>query len=818
VSPATRRAAAPGPPVEALRKVLALERKRGCNNSTVYGGLDAFLRNQLGADGFPPDSPVAQAIAALPADGGYARLSANERRAWLDGTLAVASGKAPPPRPVAKATPRPRSPVKNERLAPIEAPVTVLKGVKDALAGKFEKLGVRTVRDLLYLFPRRHSDFGHLRQIAELTPGSEETVRARVWSASETQLGRRGKGSEATVGDESGMMRVVWFNSPWVARQLRTNMEIVIAGKVALHNGRPTFENPEWEPWEESEDLTHTGRLVPVYPLTAGLSGRTVRRLARQALDGYVDALADPLPDSLRERLRLLDLPDAVRQAHYPDSQEMIERARRRLALDELLPLQLSVLLRRRQWQQPGSADAIRIDNDTLDAFLATLPYALTGAQEKALRQLRDDLSRDIPMSRLLQGDVGSGKTVVAACGLLAAVASGHQTVFMAPTEILAEQHFRTLRELFSAGDTADGIAEASMPYLDRPLRVALLTGSARAKQKSEVYERIESGEIDIAVGTHALIQQSVTFQRLGFVIVDEQHRFGVMQRAALRSKSSRSAHMLVMTATPIPRSLYLTLYGDLDVSVIDEMPPGRKPVVTRWWPPERRQDTYDFLREQVAAGRQAFVICPLVEESASLEVKAAVQEYERLRTEVYPDLALELVHGRMSGRDKDAAMRRFREGEAQVLVSTAVVEVGIDVPNATVMLIEGADRFGLAQLHQFRGRVGRGGDQAYCLLLSESPSAEAQQRLRLMEETTDGFRLAEADLRMRGPGEFFGTRQSGLPDFRVASLLDTRLIELAREEAARLLEDDPHLDKPEHSALARDVTRLYQQVTGEVH
>jgi ATP-dependent DNA helicase RecG len=275
---------------------------------------------------------------------------------------------------------------------------------------------------------------------------------------------------------------------------------------------------------------------------------------------------------------------------------------------------------------------------------------------------------------------------------------------------------------------------------------------------------------------------------------------------------------MLVMTATPIPRSLYLTLYGDLDVSVIDEMPPGRKPVVTRWWPPERRQDAYDFLREQVEAGRQAFVICPLVEESESLQVKAAVQEFERLRADVYPDLTLELVHGRMSGRDKDTAMRRFREGEARVLVSTAVVEVGIDVPNATVMLIEGADRFGLAQLHQFRGRVGRGGDQAYCLLLAESPSSEAQQRLRLMEETTDGFRLAEADLRMRGPGEFFGTRQSGLPDFRVASLLDTRLIELAREEAARLLEDDPHLDKPEHAALAREVTRLFQQVTGEVH
>jgi ATP-dependent DNA helicase RecG len=361
-------------------------------------------------------------------------------------------------------------------------------------------------------------------------------------------------------------------------------------------------------------------------------------------------------------------------------------------------------------------------------------------------------------------------------------------------------------------------VAEATPPYLGRPLRIALLTGSLKASGKSSLYERIEKGEVDVAIGTHALIQGGVTFARLGFVIVDEQHRFGVMQRAALRDKSARSSHMLVMTATPIPRSLYLTLYGDLDASAIDEMPPGRKPVVTRWWPPERRQDAYDFLQEQVEAGRQAFVICPLVEESESSQSKAAVQEYERLRADVFPQFEIELVHGRMSGKEKDAAMTRFRSGEAQILVSTSVIEVGIDVPNATVMLIEGADRFGLAQLHQFRGRVGRGADQSYCLLLSESPSAEAQQRLRLMQDTTDGFALAEADLRMRGPGEFFGKRQSGLPDFRIASLLDTRLIELARREAEGLLADDPELSRPEHAGLAIEVARMMELVTGEVH
>jgi ATP-dependent DNA helicase RecG len=513
-----------------------------------------------------------------------------------------------------------------------------------------------------------------------------------------------------------------------------------------------------------------------------------------------------------------MDVQQAVRQAHYPDDQESIARARRRLALDELLPLQLSVLLRRAAWRKPGSADSIAIAQDVLDGFLATLPYELTGAQHKALAQLLDDLSQDVPMSRLLQGDVGSGKTVVAACGLLAAVVSGHQGAMMAPTEILAEQHFRTLCALFGAESSDGPVAEAQPPYLDRPLRIALLTGSLRASHKSQLYERIESGEIDIAVGTHALIQKGVSFDKLGFAIVDEQHRFGVMQRAELRSKAGTAAHMLVMTATPIPRSLYLTLYGDLDVSVIDEMPPGRKPIETKWWLPEHRQDAYEFLRKQVQGGRQAFVICPLVEESETLQSKAAVQEYESLSTEVFTELRLDLVHGRMNAKDKDAAMQRFRAGEADILVSTAVVEVGIDVPNASVMLIEGADRFGLAQLHQFRGRVGRGAEQSYCLLLSETPSMEAQQRLRLMESTTDGFKLAEADLNMRGPGEFFGTRQSGLPDFRIASLLDTRLIELARTEAARILEADPGLAKPEHATLAREAARLFELVTGEVH
>lgn len=812
----------PARPDDRLRKILQFERAKGCEDRVVTSGLDSFLKNVLADRSQPVELAVAQAIRSLP-DGGYRALPRAERRRWLDDVLAVAEGRPVEPKAKAKTGERPKRPLAKPNETGIDAPISVLKGVSAKHEAQFEKLGVSTVRDLLYLFPHRHNDYAALRKIAELTPGEDETVRGRVWSAHEARLGGR-PGSEATIGDDSGMMRLVWFNNPWVARQLRTNAEIVVSGKIGLYHGRPVLENPEWELWEQGEELTHTGRLVPVYPLTKGLPGRTVRRIVRPALDTYPEMLADALPPALRKRLELPEIASAVRQAHYPDDQASLEDARRRLALDELLPLQLSVLLRRGQWRQPGAALPLALPTPVLEGFLASLPFALTDAQEKSLASLLADLGQDVPMSRLLQGDVGSGKTVVAAAGLLAAVANGYQAVMMAPTEILAEQHFRTICAIFDADAEARPLAEQQPAYLDRPLRIALLTGSLPAKEKTALHEQLAAGEIDITVGTHALIQGAVSMRRLGFAVVDEQHRFGVMQRAALREKgsdeagTSRSPHMLVMTATPIPRSLYLTLYGDLDVSVIDELPPGRKPIKTRWWPPDRRGDAYAFLREQIDGGRQAFVICPLVEESDLLQAKAAVQEYERLRTEVFPDLGLDLVHGRLPAREKEAAMARFRAGQAQVLVSTAVVEVGIDVPNATVMLIEGADRFGLAQLHQFRGRVGRGVDQSYCLLLSESPSPEAQQRLRLLQESNDGFKLAEADLQMRGPGEFFGVRQAGLPDFRVASLLDTRLIELARNEAAAILERDPELSAPEHAALGAEVARLFEAVTGEVH
>jgi ATP-dependent DNA helicase RecG len=812
--------------------VLELERQRRFADRAVTAGLDVFLTNIRIHESAQLRSDVAARIDVLPGSG-YRSLPPARRRAWIEDVLGVLRNGGVRQRASSRSHPRAAQPALSSahvgagpklsaddmaRLG-VDAPVHAVKRVPLALAVKFDRLGVHTVRDLLLLFPRRHADYGEPVPIAELEFGREQTVRAQVWSARERQFGFRMRATEATVGDSSGMMNCVWFNQPWIARQLATNAEVVLSGRVSEHQSRPRFDNPEWELW--SDDLLHTGRLVPVYPLTAGLANRTVRRVMREAIDGYARMLPDALPAAMRDRLGLIAIADAVAQMHYPAGRAALEAARRRLAFEELLPIQLTVMLRRRHFQASAPAEPMPLSADAERRFKEALPFTLTGAQERVLFDVLNDCRRPVPMSRLVEGDVGSGKTVVAAAALLAAAENGRQGVMMAPTEILAEQHFRTLRELFDADGFSTSIATARPAFLERPVRIALLTGSARSKERAQLYAAIEQGDIDIACGTHALIQGGVRFHDLGVAVVDEQHRFGVMQRAALREKGSKAAHtphMLVMTATPIPRTLALTVYGDLDVSVIDELPPGRQPIKTAWVAADERESAERFVREQVRAGRQAFVICPLVEESETLDVKSATAEYERLRREVFPDLRLELLHGRMPAKQKDAIMRRFRTGDADILVSTSVIEVGIDVPNATVMLIEGADRFGLAQLHQFRGRVGRGAEQSYCLLLAEDPSDEARRRLELVEGTADGFKLAEADMEMRGPGQFFGTKQSGLPGLKVARLSDVKLIELTRGEAERLLDEDQSLLRPEHAALNQRVRALLDSVVDEEH
>ncbi|MBE0415166.1 MAG: ATP-dependent DNA helicase RecG [Dehalococcoidia bacterium] len=783
--------------VATLRKILELERKRGYEDGAVIGGLDRYLQ-RWGSEF--PDS-------LLPAS--YASLDKRQRGEWLKKALHWLDGMEVEgqrvPAPSAKMD-------KN-----LDEPITTIKGISTNLAIKFRRLGVQTVCDLLYFFPRRHIDYSKRKTIAELEVGKEQTIVATVWQAQEATLGGR-RSTEAIVGDETGNMRVVWFNQPYLAKKLRTNSQLVLSGRVSLFRGLKVFLSPEHEPLV-SENLTHTGRLIPLYPLTEGLSPRVVRKLVKETVELWAPHLPDFLPEGVRSRAQLLDLPEAIKQAHYPKNEALKDSARKRLAFDELFLIQLGVLSRRRDWREGGEANPIKPEGEVLEAFLCSLPFALTRAQQRALEEILADLAKVRPMSRLLQGEVGSGKTVVATAALLATVASGYQGAFMAPTEILAEQHFPNISALLArAGreEKVEGSLRTFSSILPHPINMALLIGSMKQNEKERVHRAIAEGEVDIVVGTHALIQQDVDFERLGLAIVDEQHRFGVMQRSALRQKGG-SPHLLVMTATPIPRSLALTLYGDLDLSVIDELPPGRQQISTRLLEPEERDKAYHFLRQQVEKGRQGFIICPLIEESEAIEAKAATNEYERLSRDVFPDLRLGLVHGRLKSSEKEEVMRRFRGGELDILVATPVVEVGIDVPNATVMLIEGADRFGLAQLHQFRGRVGRGEQQSYCILVAESPSPEGRERLSLLERTQDGFALAEEDLRLRGPGEFFGTRQSGLPDLKMAKLSDIALLEIARREAIRLFKEDPDLSRLEHQPLAREVARLWQDGIGGV-
>jgi len=803
---------------ESLRKILELESRKGYADSAVIGGLDRFLSNW---------APRAIESLATPkllgnfhklrlANPGYASLTREQRREWTEGVLgflaeaeSAAAEKAERASVVGQPLAKPRV-SRREVGQSLDSSVTVIRGISTALAARFNRLGVKTVRDLLYFFPHRHLDYSRRVTISQLVEGKEETIVATVWQAQEIRLGGR-RSTEAIVGDETGNVRVVWFNNPYLAKKLTTNTQLIISGRVVLFKGRHVFESPEWELLEDRE-LIHTGRLVPIYSLTEGLRPRPVRKLMKAVIDQWAWQVRDFLPPGLRERQKLLELPQAISQAHFPESEDVKVRARIRLAFDELFLLQLGVLSKKRAWQEGLPGNPFTIEPSVLAGFLGGLPFALTPAQERALKELLADLEKPRPMSRLLQGEVGSGKTVVATAALLMAAANGYQAAFMAPTEILAEQHFSTVGQLLSRAGRMEEEQDYLHRYpglLSRPVTVALLIGDISSARKQELQQRILDGEIDIVIGTHALIQREVEFHRLGLAVVDEQHRFGVTQRSALRQKGF-NPHVLVMTATPIPRTLALTLYGDLDLSVIDQLPPGRQMVKTRWLKPGQRQSAYSFIHREVAGGRQAFIICPLVEESEAVQAKAATAEYERLSQEVFPDRRLGLLHGRLSAADKDMVMRCFRAGELDILVATPVVEVGIDVPNATVMLVESADRFGLSQLHQFRGRVGRGQAQSYCLLLAQNPSEIGRLRLDTIEKVQDGFKLAEEDLKIRGPGEFFGTRQSGLPDLRMAKLSDIALLELARTEATRLFQQDPHLQKPEHSPLVKELTRIW--------
>jgi ATP-dependent DNA helicase RecG len=799
-------------PTEKLTNILRLEAEK-YEDRAVLGGLsryaDTWLRESTAALG-PDAANWIQAIAqrlrtysdlpdATARQQAMAALTKMLESSPAPGAARQAE-KEPAISPPPATKPAEVKPPPAHSYTGLDSPVTTLRGVGSSQANRLEKLGVRVIRDLLYLFPRRYDDYSQLKPINRLEYGEEVTIIAKVWDAGVHDTRGGGKLFKAVLSDNSGFVEATWFNQPYLADRISAGQQIVISGKVDEYMGRLCFNSPEWELLDK--ELLHTARIVPVYPLTKGITGKWLRRLVKHSVDYWSKRLPDHLPASVREGADLINLETAIVQAHFPDDQKALKKARYRLAFDEIFVLQVGLLQRRHEWRSEP-AKPLPVDESFLHDFASTLPYKLTRAQDEALRQIVADLHTERPMNRLLQGDVGSGKTVVAAAAMALTVTAGAQAALMAPTAVLAEQHYRTISSLM---EKASG----------RRPTVRLLTSNVTGQEREEIYAGLADGCVDIVIGTHALIQEGVEFKELAFVVIDEQHRFGVRQRAALRQKgrdgsSTIYPHLLVMTATPIPRSLELTVWGHLDVSIIGEMPPGRKPVTTRLILPTERERAYSFVRGQVEKGRQAFIICPLVEESDKVEAKAAVEEYDRLQKQIFPDLKLGLLHGRLKGDEKEATMARFARGELDVLVATSVVEVGIDVPNATVMLIEGADRFGLAQLHQFRGRVGRGEHDSYCLLVSESASEEAQERLRAVEATNDGFELAQKDLEMRGPGEFLGTRQSGFPDLKLASVTDLQLIKAAREAARRFFETDPELSNPDNRLLARRVAQFWQ-------
>ena len=840
--------------LEKLRKFFRLEAENKYANTAVIGGLAKILdfwEAEARNEGLPED--LIQLVAMRLRD--YQRLTPTSRADTLKGVWKRIQGqisdanipspiyaeetpaprqesapeppapvveKAPAPKPQPQPQPeRPAQPQPERKPAParassypgaqtsqtpvaLNASLTVLQGVGPKNAATLEKMGLYTLGDMLYYVPRRYDDYSQLKPIHALTYGEVVTVIGQIQSVVNRPI-RGGKMQivEVIINDGTGAIRITWFNQPWLVNRLSEGMMIAVAGKIEQYLGRLVLNSPDWET-VETENL-HTHRIVPIYPLTATITQKWLRQLMDQVIRFWSPRVADPLPETVKQAAGLMNLGEAIQQAHFPDSQENLKTSRERLAFDEIFYLQMGVLRQKRDWQSVVGR-IFDVPDEWLNEQIVDLPFTLTNAQKRAVDDICVDLGSGRPMNRLIQGDVGSGKTVIAALAAHMVVHSGAQVAIMAPTSILAEQHYKSFSKLLSAAGS--GIEEGA---------IRLLTGDTNASERAAIQEGLASGEVKILIGTHALIEDPVTFKDLQLTVIDEQHRFGVGQRAALRAKGS-NPHLLVMTATPIPRSLALTLYGDLDLSVIDEMPAGREPVSTHILMPQERERAYSLIQSQIEAGRQAFIVYPLIEESEKLEnLKGAVDDHARLSKEIFPNFKLGLLHGKMKPDEKDSIMADFRDRKYDILVSTTVIEVGVDVPNATVMLIEGANRFGLAQLHQLRGRVGRGGGGSFCLLVPDQADAAENDRLQAMVETNDGFKLAELDLKQRGPGEFLGTRQSGYATtLKMASLTDVALIEKARLHAQKMFEIDAELKAPEHALLAEALDRFWGN-TGDV-
>ncbi len=683
----------------------------------------------------------------------------------------------------------------------LDRPVQFLKGVGPRRAEALAKLGIHTARDLIYHAPHRYLDATTVTPIAKLVPGMEATAIGEVVSKGVIPTRRGLRLFQAVIRDPSGLIECSWPGQPFLDRAIRKGDKLLVSGPVRFFHGRQIQPREFTVLARAGEAAADEGTVFPVYPATAGLTHRQIRNLVDRNLDLLLTAVEEEeeeiVPEPLRRRLNLPNPRQALEWLHRPPTLAHAEEARRRLAFEELFVLQVLYARARYVNQETRVGVAFERKNTLVRPFAESLPFELTAAQKRVLGEISADMTRPRPMNRLLQGDVGSGKTVVATFALLRAIENGYQAALMAPTELLAEQHLATLTQLLG----------------NVPVQVTLLRGGLSAAARREGVEQIRTGSAQLVVGTHALIQESVEFQRLGLAVIDEQHRFGVRQRLQLRQAGAQP-DVLVMSATPIPRTLALTFYGDLDISVLDELPPGRRPVRTVLRRDSARARVFDFVRQQVAAGRQAYVVYPVIEESEALDVRSATEAYEHLSSAVLPDLNVALIHGRLSSDEKDETMRRFVAGGIDVLVSTTVIEVGIDVPNATVMVIEGAERFGLSQLHQLRGRVGRGGEQSYCIVVYGGQSPP--ERLLVFVSTNDGFEIARADLRLRGYGDFFGARQHGLPEFAFADLeRDEALLHTARDAAGRIIAGDAELSRPQHSALGRALRTKYRERLG---
>jgi ATP-dependent DNA helicase RecG len=860
--------------LETLVKILKLEREQGCENRAVIGGLAAYsvnwkqqaqsqarrpehhiLVNEIGdiledyeqvdsqlermkqidymldriMGRVPPPAKYQEQLKTQPAppsnkraeepdddddDGGYTspelmklQDKRNSESYGYDNFQPIAA-KTLDIAPLPKLARPPRKPRQNlsldeakARLQELQKPITNVKGIGTSNSEDFSKLYIYTVEDMLHYLPRRYDDYTRLRYISQLQAEEIVTVIGTVATV-EVRIGRNNrKDLFLRLDDTSGVLDVTFFGQHYLVRTIRKGQQLVISGKTSAWRNRLQMTNPEWERLD-SENL-HTIGIVPVYGLTEGVTARAFRRLMKKTIDQYADFVPDHIPLSTLERAEMADINWTYKNLHFPEGEDHLNHARRRFIFDQLLTLQLGILGNRREWQAvPGQS--LTVDDGWFDEFLSVIfPYELTGAQQRALQQIRGDVARDVPMNRLLQGDVGAGKTAVAIATIGIALHNRKQAALMAPTSILAEQHYRGIGKLLE-----------KFPDDFRPV-VALLTSALSTSERQSIYRGLADGSIDLVIGTHALIQEGVEFKDLAVAIIDEQHRFGVEQRSALRGKGT-NPHLLVMTATPIPRTLALTIYADLDLSIIDEKPPGRQPVQTRLLSPTEREKAFHFIDAHISEGRQAFIIHPLVEASDKVDARAAVEAYEEL-SQVFYKYRVCLLHGRMTPTEKDEIMGAFANHEYDVMVTTSVAEVGVDIPNASVIVIEGANRFGLAQLHQFRGRVGRGEHRSYCLLIPDNLTEESEARLHALEQTDDGFQLAELDWKIRGAGDLMGTRQSGSFELALGEFMTPDLVTLAQQESRTIYAEDPYLEREEHQLLAERVRLVLEKVGGDV-